>query len=190
MTQKIKIGHDADKERVFNERAQFKRSAFLDVLRHLKGFGGIDIQPSKFGNLKSEFLDAIKKKYASQYPGVKDSTLFDLLSVDLNELTQLEENYNRYSLELDEHGNPAIYPDFSIYAENESEIMTFNALENILSALKVLKQNNRMILIGELNNSLFGAFNIDLNNLVITPNENFIKNVNYNRRAGNPRLKM
>lgn len=190
MTQKIKIGYDTDKERAFNEKAQFKRTAFLDVLTHLKGFVGIDIHPSKFNNLKSEFLDAIKKKYANQYPGVKDSTLFELLSVNVNELTELEENYNRYSLELDEHGNPAIYPDFSIYAENESEIMTFNALENILSALKVLKQNNRMILIGELNNSLFGAYQINLSNNTIIPRPEFIKNVNFHKRHGNPRLKM
>lgn len=190
MTQRIKIGHDTDKERAFNERAQYKRTAFLSILTHLRGFVGIDIPPSKFNNLKNEFLKAIKTKYENQYPGVKDATLFELLSVNVNELIELEENYNRYSLELDEHGNPAEYPDFSIYAETENEIMTFNALENILSALKVLKQNNRMILIGELNNSLFGAYQIDLTTNTICPRPEFIKNVNFQMRQGNPRLKM
>lgn len=190
MKQRIKIGHDTEKERAFNERAQFKRTAFLSILAHLRSFGSIEVAPSKFKDLKNEFLSAIKTKYSNQYPGVKDTTLFDLLSIDINELTELEENYNRYSLDLDEHGNPAQYPDFSIYAENESEIMTFNALDQILSALKVLKQNNRMILIGELNNSLFGAFEINLTNNTVSPRPEFIKNVNFQRRQGNPRLKM
>jgi len=190
MKQKIKIGYNTEKERLFNERAQFKRSAFLSILTHLKAFSGINIQPEQFKTFKTSFCEAIKQKYSAQYPGINDTKLFELLSIDIYELNDLEENYNRYSIEIDEHGNPLEYPDFSIYAENESEIITFNALENILNALKVLKQNNRMILIGELNNSLFGAFQIDLNNNTIQPRPEFIKNVNFHKRQGNPRLKM
>ena len=190
MTEKIKIGYDQQRERQFNERAQFKKNAFLDVLSYLKGFNSIELPQSEFKFFKTKFCEAIENKYLDQYPGINKETFFSLLGIDLNKLIELEENYNRYSLEIDEHGNPLIYPDFSIYTENENEHITFSALQNLLNSLKVLKELNRMILIGELNNSLFGAFEINLETKTIQPKPEYIKNVNYHKRAGNPRLKL
>jgi hypothetical protein len=42
----------------------------------------------------------------------------------------------------------------------------------------------------KLNNSLFGAFEIDLQHLTVKPKAEFIKNPRYSKRRGNPRLKL
>jgi hypothetical protein len=187
---KIKIGHDQQKERAFNQRAESKKNVFLDVLSYVNTFDGINIPTDKFPILRTHFCECIKKKYCDQYPGISDYTLFSLLGVDLDKLRELEDNFNQHDIEIDIHGNPLQYPDFSIYAENENEIMVLNALENILTSLKVLRQSNRTILIGELNNALFGAYEINLNSMQIIPKTEYIKNVNFAQRRGNPRLKL
>ena len=187
---KIKIGHDQQKERTFNQRAESKKNAFLDVLSYVNTFEGINIPTDKFRILRTHFCECIKKKYCDQYPGISDYTLFSLLGVNLDKLRELEDNFNQHDIEVDQYGNPLQYPDFSIYADNENEIMVLNALENILTSLKVLRQSNRTILIGELNNSLFCAYEINLNSMQITPKTEYIKNVNFAQRRGNPRLKL
>lgn len=188
--QKIIIGYDIERKRLFDKVKEFKKSAFLDVLNYVNGFNGINIPTTQFKHLKTNFLNELIKTYSKDYPGISERKLFDLFNVDLLKLENLEENYNRYSLEIDTNGNPLNEPDFNFYAECETEILTFHALQNILKSLHVLKNNGRMVLIGELNNSLFGAFEIDLQHLTVKPRAEFIKNPRYSKRQGNPRLKL
>lgn len=190
MSQKIKIGFDTEKEKAFNLKAQSKKKAFLDVLSHVDTFNDISIPLDKFPILRTHFCECIKKKYYEQYPGVSEYTLFSLLGVDLDKLKELEDNFNQHDIDIDIHGNPLKYPDFSIYAISENEVITYQALDNILKALHVLKKSNRLVLIGELNNALFGAYQIDLNNKLIMPRAEYIKNINFSQRRGNPRLKL
>jgi len=187
---KIVIGYDIERKRLFDKAKEFKKSAFLDVLNYVNGFNGINIPKEQFKDLKTNFLNELIKTYSKDYPGISERKLFDLFNVDLLKLEELEENYNRYSMEVDPNGNPLNEPDFNFYAENESEITIYHALQNILKSLHVLKNNGRMVLIGELNNSLFGAFEIDLQHLTVKPKAEFIKNPRYSKRRGNPRLKL
>jgi hypothetical protein len=187
---KIVIGYDIERKRLFDKAKEFKKSAFLDVLRYVNGFNGINIPKEQFKDLKTNFLNELIKTYSKDYPGISERKLFDLFNVDLLKLEELEENYNRYSMEIDTNGNPLNEPDCNFYAENESEITIYHALQNILKSLHVLKNNGRMVLIGELNNSLFGAFEIDLQHLIVKPKAEFIKNPRYSKRRGNPRLKL
>jgi hypothetical protein len=159
-------------------------------LRYVNGFNGINIPKEQFKDLKTNFLNELIKTYSKDYPGISERKLFDLFNVDLLKLEELEENYNRYSMAIDSSGNPLNEPDFNFYAETESEISTYHALQNILKSLHVLKNNGRMVLIGELNNALFGAFEIDLQFLTVKPKAEFIKNPRYSKRRGNPRLKL
>ena len=190
METKIIIGYDIERKRDFDKAKELKKSAFLDVLNYLKGFNGINIPKDKFNNLTSEFLNELGKVYSKDYPGLSNQKLFDLFDIDKNKLNELEENFNRYSFDINENGYPLHEPDFNFYAENDNELTTFHALENILKSLHVLKNSGRMVLIGELNNSLFGAFEIDLRNLMVKPKAEFIKNPRYSKRRGNPRLKL
>jgi hypothetical protein len=190
METKIIIGYDIERKRNFDKAKEFKKSAFLDILRHLNTFNGISIPKDKFNAFKTEFLNELIKVYSNDYPGLSDQKLFDLFDIDKNKLEELEENYNRYSIELDTNGDPLQEPDFNFYAENDIELTTFHALENILKSLHILKKNGRIVLIGELNNSLFGAFEIDLQFLTVKPKAEFIKNPRYSKRRGNPRLKL
>lgn len=188
--EKIAIGYDLERQRNFERNKELKKNAFLDILSHLDTFPSIKIQPNEFKALKTNFLKAIEKRYSANYPGIKETELYKLLGIDIYKLEELEENYNRIKLELDDNGNPINYPDFNIYAETESEEKTFYALESILQNLKILKNEGRIVLIGELNNALFGAFEIDLNTMTIKPKAEYIKNSRYQKRKGNPRLKM
>lgn len=190
METKITIGYDIERKRNFDKAKEFKKSAFLDILSYLNTFNGINISKDKFNNLKSEFLKELENVYSKDYPGLSSQKLFDLFDIDKNKLEELEENYNRYSFEVNENGDPLQEPDFNFYAENDIELSTFYALENILKSLHILKKNGRIVLIGELNNSLFGAFEIDLQFLTVKPKAEFIKNPRYSKRRGNPRLKL
>ena len=188
--QKMIIGYDIERKRLFDKAKESKKNAFLDVLNYVNGFNGINIPIEQFKDLKTNFLNELIKTYSKDYPGISERKLFDLFNVDLLKLEELEENYNRYSMAIDSIGNPLNEPDFNFYAETESEISTYHALQNILKSLHVLKNNGRMVLIGELNNALFGAFEIDLQFLTVKPKAEFIKNPRYSKRRGNPRLKL
>lgn len=190
METKITIGYDIERKRNFDKAKEFKKSAFLDVLSYLNGFNGINIPKDKFNNLTSEFLKELENVYSNDYPGLSSQKLFDLFDIDKNKLQELEDNFNRYSFEINENGDPLNEPDFNFYAENDSELTTFHALENILKSLHVLKKSGRIVLIGELNNALFGAYEIDLQFLSVKPKAEFIKNPRYSKRRGNPRLKL
>lgn len=190
MESKIVIGYDIERKYEFEKAKEFKKNAFLDVLSYLKGFNGINIPKDKFNDLTNEFLKELENVYSKDYPGLTNQKLFDLFDIDKNKLNELELNYNRYSFDINENGDPLHEPDFNYYAENDIEISTFYALENILKSLHILKKNGRMVLIGELNNSLFGAYEIDLQYLRVQPKAEFIKNPKYSKRRGNPRLKL
>ena len=190
MKTKITIGYDIERKRLFDKTKEFKKNAFLDVLRYLNGFNGISVTHEQFSTLKTDFLNSLIERYSKDYPGISERKLFDLFNVDLIKLEELENNFNRYSHQVNENGDPLHEPDFNFYAENDNELTTFHALENILKSLHVLKNSGRMVLIGELNNALFGAFEIDLQFLTVKPKAEFIKNPRYSKRRGNPRLKL
>lgn len=184
------IGYDIRRQRSFEASKEFKKSAFLDILSYLRGHSGINVSPNEFTTFKTSFLSAFKEYYKNDYKGLPDYRIYELFDIDFCRLEELENNFNRYSHEIDSNGHPVIEPDFNLYAENENEIITFQALENVLKSLRILKNCGRMVLIGELNNSLFGAFEIDLQNLTIKPKAEYIKNPKYSIRKGNPRLKL
>lgn len=190
METKITIGYDIERKRKFDKAKELKKSSFLAILRYLNGFNSINVPKEKFNNLTSEFLNELEKVYSKDYPGLSNQKLFDLFDIDKNKLQELEDNFNRYSFEINEKGDPIQDPDFNFYAENDIELMTFHALENILKSLHVLKKSGRIVLIGELNNALFGAYEIDLQHLSVKPKAEFIKNPRYSKRRGNPRLKL
>lgn len=190
METKIIIGYDIESKRMFDKSKEFKKNAFLDVLSYLNRFNGINIPIVKFKDFKSEFLKELENVYSKDYPGLSSHKLFDLFDIDKSKLIELEENFNKYTHEINENGDPLHEPDFNYYAENENELSTFFALESILKSLHVLKKNGRMVLIGELNNALFGAYEIDLQFLSVKPKAQFIKNPRYSKRRGNPRLKL
>jgi len=190
MKKKEIIGYDIKRERSFQASKEFKKSAFLDILSYLRGYNGINVPLDNFKTFKRSFLSAFKEYYKNDYKGLSDHRIFELFEIDFLRLEELENNFNRYTHEIDFNGHPVNEPDFNLYAENENEIITFQALENVLKSLRILKNTGRMVLIGELNNSLFGAFEIDLQSLTIKPKAEYIKNPRYSVRKGNPRLKL
>lgn len=188
---KIVIGYDLEKKRSHDSREEFKKRAFLDIVSYLNIHNSIYVQSDNFNTLKSSFLIETEAVYKKSYPGVSMSKIYDLLDIDLNYLEVLENNFNKYSHAINLNGSyDGEEVDFNFYAESESEIIDYQNLVKILDCLKALKNNGRIILIGELNNSLFGAFAINYDTLTIQPNVEYIKNPLYSKRRGNPRTKL
>lgn len=189
--EKIIIGYDFERKRTHDTKVEFKKRAVLDILSYLKMYNSVNVQLDDYKTFKSSFLSEIEIVYKKSYPGVSMSKIYDLLDIDLNHLETLENNFNKYSHEVTSYGIYAdITLDFNFYAETENEIVDYQSLVMVLDCLRALKNNGRTILIGELNNALFGAFAINYDTLTIQPNVEFIKNPLYSKRRGNPRTKL
>ena len=86
MKTKITIGYDIERKRLFDKTKEFKKNAFLDVLRYLNGFNGISVTPNQFSTLKTAFLNSLIERYSKDYPGISERKLFDLFNIDLIKL--------------------------------------------------------------------------------------------------------
>ena len=137
---RIKLIDNAEELRKFKDTLLSKAHAQRVLAGYASQFIPIDESTFFEGDIKLNFVEAFKIRYASDFPSyLAIEKIMELVDFSLEKFQFLLDKYKFYDIEkYDPINQQAPIPDFAIYAKSPEEIERYNLSKNLVDTLNAV----------------------------------------------------